>query len=113
MATSMTARKPRKRTAKGDLPIFANAVSSEEGLTEWNMNFYTERISPDDIVKLWLHLRESARAALPRTTWVQWASGTISKGELQAGVTACITQGGFALHFIVNDMSKSAGEIKP
>lgn len=96
--------KKRERLTKvGILQINASGVSSAEGLTERSMNFWLEKISPEDTTRLWMHLRESAKAALPRTTWVQWVNGTIERAGLRLDVTACTTQGGFVLSFTVND----------
>lgn len=105
----MTAQKRKKRTAKAGLQTSASGVSSVEGLTAPSMSYWLEKINPDAIVKLWMHLKASAEAALPRTTWVQWASGTISKEGLVADVTACTTHGGFVLSFTVADTSTSSG----
>ena len=96
--------KKRERLTKAEVsPINGSGVSSEEGLTARSMNFWLEKINPEDTARLWTHLRESAKDALPRTTWVQWVNGTIEKAGLRLDVTACTTQGGFVLTFTVKD----------
>ena len=94
---------------KDALQMLISGALSGEHLTERSMNFYLDRISATDTAKLWEHLRASAKAALPRTTWVQWVNGTIERVGLRLDVTACTTHDGFVLHFTVRDTSTLNG----
>lgn len=97
--------KQKKHMRKGGLRMRASGVSSEGDLTALSMNSWLDRINPEDIERLWMQLGDNARDALPRTTWVQWANGTIERAALRLDVTACTIQGGFALIFTAGDMS--------
>jgi hypothetical protein len=105
-----TGMKPKPRTAKAGSRIIGAGVSSEEALTGRAMNYWLEKINPEDIARLWMQLEACAKGVLPRTTWVQWVNGTIDRAALRVDVTACTTQGGFVLSFTVSDTSTPDSE---
>ena len=102
-------KKQKKRTSQGYSVTNALGVSSDERPMDRSMSFWLEKISPVDIAWLWNDLKDSARAALPRISWAQWASGTTYREGFPVDVTACITHDGFVLHFTVKDISRSDG----
>ena len=79
-------------------------VSSGAHPTARTMTYWLERISPEDIGKLWKQLRACAKDAKRPITWVQWANGTITQGQdFRVDVTAYTTHDGFAVRFTVGD----------
>jgi hypothetical protein len=91
----VTATKQKKRTRKAVLQTSADVPS----LPSAAANYLLEKINPEDLEKLWLGLRECAKAADRPTALGIWANGTISGADCQAVVTAFITHAGFVLHF--------------
>jgi hypothetical protein len=76
-----------------------SVVSSDALQTALTMTYWLEKISPEDIGKLWKQLRVCAKDAKRPISWVQWANGTISKEVYRVVVTAYTTQDGFAVRF--------------
>jgi hypothetical protein len=101
--------KRRRKEPLEKVGLLTPGVLLAEDLTEHSMNYWLDRINPEDIGRLWTQLERCAKAVLPRTTWVQWVNGIIEREALRLDVTACTTQCGFALHFTVRSMSKSNG----
>jgi hypothetical protein len=92
-----------------DLQISGSAASSEEILKAHRMNYWLERISAEDMAKLWQELQDSVKDAQSNISLDVWASGTISNRAFRAAVTACTTGDGFVLTFTVGGISKSDG----
>jgi hypothetical protein len=107
----MTAQKPFGRLKM--VVSQTEGVSLGDPLTDRSMSYWLEKISPEDIARLWKQLKENAKAAQPRTTWVQWVNGTISNLALRVDVTTCTTRNGFVLVFTGNTTSTSNGAEQP
>jgi hypothetical protein len=102
--------KPKQPTLMGASEITTSVASSAEMQKARFMNYWLEKINPEDIARLWMQLEACAKGVLPRTTWVQWVNGTIDRAALRVDVTACTTQGGFVLSFTVSDTSTPDSE---
>jgi hypothetical protein len=100
----MTMQKHKLRGMPGKL--WTLEASSDALQTDRTMTYWLEKISPEDIGKLWKQLRAYAKDAKRPITWVQWASGTITQGQdFRVDVTAYTTHDGFAVRFTVTDTS--------
>src|SRR2546423_718836 len=95
---SVTATKPKKRSFKVYSPT--SGPSSVVREMEHSMNYWLEKISPEDMTLLWKGLAGSAKAANRPTFWLKMVSGTTSKVGLAGGVIAYTTENGFVLAFI-------------
>jgi hypothetical protein len=105
--------KPGKRTAKGDSLTPKNGALSAAPRTVRSMIYWLEKISPDDIARLWNELRVSAKGAKRRTISGRWVSGITRKADSRVAAIVYTTPHGFVLHFTAELMSKSDGRTKP
>jgi hypothetical protein len=98
----MTEPKLKGHTTMAVLQTNVKKVSSDAMLKAVCMNYWLEKISPEDISKLWAALQATVRGVQPHTISDAWASGTISKRAYRAAVTAPTTGDGFVLSFTVS-----------
>jgi hypothetical protein len=91
------------------LQISEKEASLGEIMRARSMNYWLEKISAEDIAKLWTELRESVRDVQPRILLDLWANGTMLNRDFRVVVTAPTTGDGFVVHFTFEGTSKSDG----
>ncbi len=98
----MTEPKQKEPIRMPALQINVKEVSSDATLRAHYMNYWLEKISPEDMSKLWTALQATVRGVPPSITLEAWASGTIFKRAYRVAVTAPTTGDGFVLSFTVS-----------
>ena len=81
-------------TPLGDSLTSASVHSLDGHQMVPTMSYWLEKISPEDIGKLWTALRACARAASEHITSELWESGTTLRLGFQVDVTASIMPDG-------------------
>lgn len=107
----MTTTKRAKQGRKAGLKTNARSLAGVS--TCRCMNCLLAKISPEDIAKSWIALKDCVKGATHRITSVRWVNGTTFKEDCLVDVIAYTTPGGFALDFTVGDTSILSGARKP
>ena len=98
----MIESKPSELTEKGDSRTDTSGASLATVLTGAYTTFLLAKISPEDIGRSWIELRDSAKDARNRTTLVRWENGTTLNPVYRADATVYITRDGSVAIFIGN-----------
>jgi hypothetical protein len=101
----MTAQKRSKRAKTGGSR--APKVSSAERPTARSMNYWLERISLEDMMRLWLDLKDIAEDVPFVTMLACSGNGITSREGFRVGVIASALADGFVLSFTERATSKS------